>query len=179
MILHSFGERLLARTLMIDCDVGSPLWFPNPHPFIYLLSLVWAASSCRGKMRVIIGVAVSSSSAAATGTFNHSQLPHQPTLRLTPLTAENLALTKLNPPLPSPAAARSSKLFGRTQINISEEPQVGTEPGSFLCFVNVKNLLDVPVAKVLGLESRGQTGCSWVRRPSRLRLTRLIEEHIV
>ena len=67
----------------------------------------------------------------------------------------------------------------RTQINISEEPQVGTEPGSFLCFVNVKNLLDVPVAEVLGLESRGQTGCSWVRRPPRQRLTRLIEEHIV
>ena len=31
MILHSFGERLLARTLMIDCDVGSPLWFQRTH----------------------------------------------------------------------------------------------------------------------------------------------------
>ena len=45
--------------------------------------------------------------------------------------------------------------------------------------VNVNNLLDVPVAEVLGLESRGQTGCSWARRPPRQQLTRLIEEHTI
>ena len=136
-------------------------------------------------MRVIIG--------AVSGTTGCPNPPHQlpqpavltilnwlpqPTLRLTPQTAQNDTRDRTEfsfnqtqtPPLPS-------------QINISEEePQVGSEAGSFLCFfVNVWNLLDGTSwwPKVLGLESRGQTGCSWVRRPPRQRLTRLIEQHIV
>ena len=79
-------------------------------------------------------------------------------------TAEDLASTKLNPPLLLLTLASKINIWHRTRK---------------VFVVNVNNLLDVPVAEVLGLESRGQTGCSWARRPPRQHLTRLIEEHTI
>ena len=149
----------------------------SPYPFIYLLSVSSAASSCRGKMRVIIGVP--------------PPVPLLPSHYL-PFTTTNTVADTLNRRKFTFAQAQVGTSTSRVMMSIGSicKPRdrdsylrrslkLAPNEEVFLWIVNVKNLLDVPPAEVLGLESRGQTGCSWVRRPPRQHLTRLIEEHTV
>ena len=87
---------LVGRHVVTNWDlILSSLWSVSPYPFIYLLSVSSAASSCRGKMRVIIGV-------PPPVPLLPSHYSRQPTLWLTPSTAENLPSPKLKLGLPPP-----------------------------------------------------------------------------
>ena len=87
---------VVGRHVVTNWDLKlSSLWSVSPYPFIYLLSVSSAASSCRGKMRVIIGV-------PPPVPLLPNHYSRQPTLWLTPSTAENLPSPKLKLGLPPP-----------------------------------------------------------------------------